>query len=50
MTQLRQVDNKQLLQELQNRLHNNQLSEKEIAEILEAEQWKKAYQLADADE
>ena len=49
MTQLRQIDNKQFLQELQNRLHNKQLSEKEVAEILEAEQWKKAYQLADAD-
>ncbi|RHZ35751.1 hypothetical protein [endosymbiont GvMRE of Glomus versiforme] len=50
MTELRQVDNKQLLKELQNRLHSKQLSEKEIAVILEAEEWKKAYQLADADE
>ena len=32
MTQLRQIDNKQLLQELQNHLHNKQLSKKEIAE------------------
>jgi hypothetical protein len=38
MTELRQINNKQLLQELQNRLQNRQLSEKEIAEILEAEQ------------
>ena len=50
MNELRQINNKQLLKELQNRLHNKQLTEKEIAEILEAEQWKKAYQLADADE
>lgn len=50
MTELRQIDNKQLLQELQNRLHSKQLTEQEVAEILEAEQWKKAYQLADADE
>ena len=50
MTQLRQIDNKQLLQELQSRLHNRQLTEQEVAEILEAEQWKKAYQLADADQ
>ena len=49
MTELKQINNKQLLQELQNRLHNKQLSEQEIAEILEAEQWKRAYQLADAD-
>ena len=50
MKQLRQIDNKQLLQELQSRLHNRQLTEQEVAEILEAEQWKKAYQLADADQ
>ena len=43
MKEIRQVDNKQLLQELQNRLHNKRLTEKEVAEILEAEQWKKAY-------
>ncbi len=49
MTGLRQANNKQLLQELQNRLYNKQLTEQEIAEILEAEQWKRAYQLADAD-
>ena len=50
MTELRQIDNKQLLQELQNRLHNKKLTEREVAEILEAEQWKRAYRLADADE
>lgn len=49
MTELREINNKQLLQELQNRLHSKQLTEQEIVEILEAEQWKKAYQLADAD-
>jgi len=38
MNELRQINNKQLLKELQNRLHNKQLTEKEIAEILEAEQ------------
>jgi hypothetical protein len=38
MTGLRQANNKQLLQELQNRLYNKQLTEQEIAEILEAEQ------------
>jgi hypothetical protein len=38
MTQLRQIDNKQLLQELQSRLHNKQLTEQEVAAVLEAEQ------------
>lgn len=50
MTELRQVENKQLLQELQKRLHDKRLNEKEVSEILEAEEWKRAYQLADADE
>ena len=50
MTGLRQIDNKQFLQELQKRIQDKQLTEREVAEILEAEQWKKAYQLADADE
>jgi len=50
MTELRQIDNKQFLQELQKRIQDKQLTEREVAEILEAEQWKKAYQLADADE
>ncbi len=50
MTQLRQIDNKQFLQELQKRIQDKQLTEREVAEILEAEQWKKAYQLADADQ
>ena len=49
MTQLRQINKQEFLQELQNRLHNQQLTEQEVAAILEAEQWKKAYQLADAD-
>jgi hypothetical protein len=35
---MKEINNKQLLKELQNRLHNKQLSEKEVAEILEAEQ------------
>jgi hypothetical protein len=38
MTQLRQIDNKQLLEELQSRLHNKQLTEQEVSGILEAEQ------------
>ena len=50
MKELREINNKQLLQELQNRLHDKKLTEKEVAEILEAEQWKRAYRLADADE
>lgn len=50
MEQLRQIENKQLLQELQNRLHDKRLDKKELAEILEAEEWKRAYQLAEADE
>ena len=50
MTQLKQIDNKQFLQELQKRIQDKQLTEQEVAEILEAEQWKRAYQLADADE
>ena len=50
MNELRQIDNKQLLKELQNRLHNRQLTEQEIAAILEAEEWKRAYRLADADQ
>lgn len=37
------------IQELQNRLHNKKLTEQEINEILEAEQWKRAYRLADTD-
>ena len=49
MTQLRQINKQEFLQELQSRLHNKQLTEQEVAAILEAEQWKKAYQLADAD-
>lgn len=50
MKELRQIDNKQLLQELQKRIQGKQLTEREVAKILEAEQWKRAYQLADADE
>jgi hypothetical protein len=38
MAELQQIENKQLLQELQKRLHNKQLTEQEVAEILEAEQ------------
>lgn len=49
MTELRQINKQEFLQELQNRLHNEQLTEQEVAAILEAEQWKRAYQLADAD-
>lgn len=49
MTELRQVDNKQLLQELQQRIQANQLSEKEVARILRSEEWKRAFRLADAD-
>jgi len=49
MTQLRQINKQEFLQELQKRIQDKQLSEKEVAEVLEAEQWKKAYQLADAD-
>ncbi|CAH1770049.1 89_t:CDS:2, partial [Entrophospora sp. SA101] len=37
MNELRQADNKQLLQEIQSRLHSRQLTEKEVAEVLEAE-------------
>ena len=49
MTQLGQINKQEFLQELQKRIQDKQLSEKEVAEVLEAEQWKKAYQLADAD-
>jgi len=49
MTQLRQINKQEFLQELQKRIQDKQLTEKEVAEVLEAEQWKKAYQLADAD-
>lgn len=49
MPQLREVNNQEFLQELQKRLQANQLTEQEVAEILEAEEWKKAYQLADSD-
>ena len=38
MTQLRQINKQEFLQELQNRLHNQQLTEQEVAAILEAEQ------------
>ena len=50
MNELREIDNKRLLEEIQSRLHNRQLTEQEITEILEAEEWKRAYRLADADE
>jgi len=50
MTELRQINKQEFLQELQHRLHSRQLTEQEVASILEAEQWKKAYQLADADQ
>lgn len=50
MTELRQIDNQQLLRELQVRLHEQKLTKQEIAEIVEAEEWKRAFQLADADE
>ena len=49
MRQLKQVDNTELLQELQQRLQDNQLSEKELVQMLKAEEWKRAYRLADAD-
>jgi hypothetical protein len=38
MGQLKQVDNTELLQELQQRLQTNQLSEKEVTQILKAEE------------
>jgi hypothetical protein len=38
MTQLRQINKQEFLQELQSRLHNKQLTEQEVAAILEAEQ------------
>ncbi|CAG8465786.1 22867_t:CDS:2 [Gigaspora margarita] len=38
MPSLEQSNNQEFLQELQNCLHNRQLSEKEVAKILEAEQ------------
>ena len=50
MNELRQVNKQEFLQELQKRLHDKQLTEQEVSEILEAEEWKRAYQLADADE
>jgi hypothetical protein len=46
---LRQINKQEFLQELQKRIQDKQLTEQEVATILEAEQWKKAYQLADAD-
>jgi len=50
MNELREIDNKRLLEELRKRVNNRQLNEQEITEILEAEEWKRAYRLADADE
>jgi hypothetical protein len=38
MNELREIDNKRLLKELQSRLHNRQLTKQEITEILEAEE------------
>lgn len=50
MTELRQINNQEFLRELQSRLHEKKLSEQEVVTILEAEQWKQAYRLADADQ
>ena len=50
LRELRQINKQEFLQELQKRIQDKQLTEKEVAEVLEAEQWKKAYQLADADQ
>ncbi|WNE40069.1 MAG: hypothetical protein GBAus27B_000136 [Mycoplasmataceae bacterium] len=49
MTNLNQINNQEFLQELQNRLHAQQLTEHEVASILEAEQWKRAFLLAEQD-
>jgi len=38
MTQLRQINKQEFLQELQKRIQDKQLTEKEVAEVLEAEQ------------
>jgi hypothetical protein len=38
MTGLREINNQELLKELENRIHSNQLSKKELAEIIEAEE------------
>jgi len=38
MTELRQINKQEFLQELQHRLHSRQLTEQEVASILEAEQ------------
>jgi len=49
MTNLRKINNQDFLQELRNRLHSQQLTEQEINSVLEAEQWKKAFLLAERD-
>jgi hypothetical protein len=38
MTELRQISKQEFLQELQKRLHDKQLTEQEVAAILEAEE------------
>lgn len=51
--QLNQIDNKQLLKELKERVKSARIKEKEVAAILakaEAEAWKKDYELAAQDE
>ena len=50
MKEIGQVSKQDFLQELQKRIQDKQLTEQEVAEILEAEQWKKAYRLADTDQ
>ena len=51
--QLSEIDNKQLLKELKERVKSEQIKEKEVSTILakaEAEVWKKDYELAAQDE
>ena len=50
MTNLKQVNNQEFLNELRERIQANQLNQAEISQLLEKEVWKKGYQEAAQDE
>lgn len=50
MTNLKQVNNQDFLNELRERIQANQLNQGEISQLLEKEAWKKGYKEAAQDE
>ena len=49
MEGLRQIENKELLNELQTRIKENKISEEEIKKILRKEAWERAFLLMNKD-